>query len=100
MRIPGHNRGDVQPFIQLGCRLLRDGHRVRLATHARFRSFVASSSLEFYPLKGDPEKLSEFMVKTRGKVIPTTLNQLKEVSSCSLCGLYAMNPSFTDHYDS
>lgn len=73
-------RGDVQPFVQLGCRLMADGHRVRLATHARFRSFVTShEGLEFYPLKGDPTKLSEFMVKTRGRIIPTTIDQMQEV---------------------
>jgi hypothetical protein len=78
-------RGDVQPFVQLACRLMEDGHRVRLATHSRFRSFVTSyAGLEFYPLKGDPTKLSEFMVKTRGRVIPTTISQLKEVSGESV----------------
>ncbi|CAF5119929.1 unnamed protein product, partial [Rotaria sp. Silwood1] len=33
-------RGDVQPFIALGQRLHAAGHRVRLATHETFRSFV------------------------------------------------------------
>lgn len=71
--------------MQLGLRLMADGHRVRLATHSRFRSFVTTQGLEFYPLKGDPTKLSEFMVKTRGRVIPTTLGQLKEVSTIRVC---------------
>lgn len=31
------SRGDVQPFIALGCALQREhGHRVRIATHAAF----------------------------------------------------------------
>ena len=56
-------RGDVQPFILLGKRLQRDGHRVRLATHESFRDFVCKDNgLEFYPLAGDPAVLSEFMV--------------------------------------
>ena len=44
-------RGDIQPFVLLGERLRGDGHRVRLATHACYRTFVKESSgLEFYPL--------------------------------------------------
>jgi len=44
-------RGDVQPFIAIGCRLQQQwGHRVRLATHAVYRSFVEAAGLEFYPL--------------------------------------------------
>jgi hypothetical protein len=44
------SRGDVQPFIPIACRLARDGHRVRLATHAVFREFVESHGIEFFPL--------------------------------------------------
>ncbi|CAE7488862.1 UGT80A2, partial [Symbiodinium microadriaticum] len=75
-------RGDVQPFALLGKRLMADGHRVRLATHACFRDFVLSydgGGLEFYPLAGDPVKLSEFMVKTHGCIIPTDPGVLKQV---------------------
>ena len=44
-------RGDVQPFIAIGMRLARDwGHRVRVATHAVYRSFVEDAGLEFFPL--------------------------------------------------
>jgi len=74
------NRGDMQPFVQLGLRLQRDGHRVRLATHACFRDYVQGKGLEFYPLAGDPLKLSEFMVKTQGFVIPTTPELIMQVS--------------------
>lgn len=54
----------MQPFVQLGLRLLRDGHRVRLATHSCFEDYVRGVGLDFYPLAGDPLKLSEFMVRT------------------------------------
>lgn len=54
-------RGDVQPFVYLGQRLQKDGHRVRLATHAEYRADVEKGGLEFYPLAGDPRKLSEYM---------------------------------------
>jgi hypothetical protein len=70
----------VQPFILLGQKLQRDGHRVRLATHRNFRQLiVAESGLEFYPLGGDPHILSQFMVKTRGFVVPTTTEALSQV---------------------
>ena len=82
------SRGDMQPFVQLGLRLLQDGHRVRLATHACFRDAVTSKGLEFYPLAGDPLKLSEFMVKTQGFVIPTTPELLMEVRGV-LCSSYS-----------
>lgn len=69
----------MQPFVQLGRRLQQDGHRVRLATHACFRDYVVGKGLEFYPLAGDPLKLSEFMVKTQGFVIPTTPELMMQV---------------------
>lgn len=63
----------------LGQRLLRDGHRVRLATHACYRALATQGGLEFYPLGGDPQKLSEFMVRTHGCIIPTSTDLLLEV---------------------
>lgn len=51
------SRGDVQPFVALGNELQRSGHRVRLATHDTFKSFVTSAGLEFYPIGGDPAAL-------------------------------------------
>ncbi|CAF1105142.1 unnamed protein product [Rotaria sordida] len=63
-------RGDVQPFIALGQALRAIGHRVRLATHETFRSFVRGNGLEFYPLAGDPADLMSFMVKNAG-IIPS-----------------------------
>eukprot|EP01038_Epipyxis_sp_PR26KG_P006179 gene6179-8510_t len=69
-------RGDVQPFIYLGQSLKKDGHRVRLATHAEYRDdVVAKGGLEYYPLAGDPRKLSEYMVKTEGRLIPDLLSR-------------------------
>lgn len=51
------SRGDVQPFVALGQELQRRGHRVRLATHERFKSFVREAGPEFYPVGGDPAEL-------------------------------------------
>jgi hypothetical protein len=75
-------RGDVQPFALLGMKLLQDGHRVRLATHECYRQYVQSfggGGLEFFPLGGDPIKLSEFMVKTHGSILPTSTEFIKQV---------------------
>ena len=72
------SRGDVQPFLPIARRLARDGHRVRLATHALFREFVESHGIEFFPLAGDPRELMEYMVMTGGRLIPRHLDQLLE----------------------
>ncbi|TEA21368.1 Sterol 3-beta-glucosyltransferase UGT80B1 [Colletotrichum sidae] len=69
------SRGDVQPFIALGNELQTYGHRVRLATHDVFDSFVRKSQLEFYPIGGDPSELMAYMVKNPG-LIPS-LKSLK-----------------------
>ena len=70
------SRGDVQPFIALGKELQRYGHRVRLATHDVFESFVRESALEFYPIGGDPKELMAYMVKNPG-LIPS-MKSLRE----------------------
>lgn len=51
------SRGDVQPFVALGNELQKSGHRVRIATHEVFESFVRDASLEFFPIGGDPAEL-------------------------------------------
>ncbi|KAG4034668.1 hypothetical protein MFRU_002g00250 [Monilinia fructicola] len=61
------SRGDVQPFVALG-KILKStyGHRVRLATHPTFKSFVEENGLEFFSIGGDPSELMAFMVKNPG----------------------------------
>ena len=56
----------MQPFVALGCELVKHGHRVRLATHDCFRDFVLQSGLEFFPVGGDPADLMAYMVKNPG----------------------------------
>ncbi|KAF9026710.1 glycosyltransferase family 1 protein [Hymenopellis radicata] len=60
------SRGDVQPYVALGRRLSADGHRVRLATHETFRSFVCENGLEFFDIGGNPQDLMSYMVKNPG----------------------------------
>ncbi|KAF8894838.1 glycosyltransferase family 1 protein [Infundibulicybe gibba] len=62
------SRGDVQPYIALGKSLLKDGHRVRIATHETFKSFVSDSGLEFFSIGGDPQDLMSYMVKNPGLI--------------------------------
>ncbi|DBA00178.1 TPA: hypothetical protein N0F65_007803 [Lagenidium giganteum] len=69
-------RGDVQPFVAIALRLQKDGHRVRLATHAVYRDFVMEHDVEFYPLGGDPKELAAYMVKTGGHLIPLKMENL------------------------
>lgn len=61
------SRGDVQPFISIG-KVLHEkyGHRVRLATHLTFKTFVEENGLEFFFIGGDPVALMAFMVKNPG----------------------------------
>ncbi|KAI1379579.1 sterol glucosyltransferase [Hypoxylon crocopeplum] len=62
------SRGDVQPFVALGAELQKHGHRVRLATHNVFDSFVRAAGLEFYPIGGDPAELMAYMVRNPGLI--------------------------------
>jgi UDP:flavonoid glycosyltransferase YjiC (YdhE family) len=56
--------GDVQPYVALGQLLRKDGHRIRIATHEIFRSFVTDSGLEFFSIGGDPHELMSYMVRS------------------------------------
>lgn len=70
------SRGDVQPFVALGKTLQSTyGHRVRLATHGTFQSFVEKNGLEFFNIGGDPANLMAFMVKNPG--LMPGINSLK-----------------------
>ncbi|KAI9802552.1 MAG: hypothetical protein M1833_001624 [Piccolia ochrophora] len=64
------SRGDIQPFLKIGKVLREDyGHRVRIATHPAFKSFVEKDAkLEFFSIGGDPAELMAFMVKNPGLI--------------------------------
>ncbi|KAF1958177.1 UDP-Glycosyltransferase/glycogen phosphorylase [Byssothecium circinans] len=64
------SRGDIQPFLRIG-KILKENynHRVRIATHPAFKSFVENDSgLEFFSIGGDPSELMAFMVKNPGLI--------------------------------
>lgn len=62
------SQGDIQPFIALGKGLQASGHRVRLATHLKFRNEIIQNGLEFFDIGGDPEQLMAFMVQNPGLI--------------------------------
>ncbi|KAF8490722.1 hypothetical protein JB92DRAFT_3090591 [Gautieria morchelliformis] len=57
------SRGDVQPYIALGKRLLEEGHRVRIATHGEFKEWIEAYNIEFAYVGGDPAELMRICVE-------------------------------------
>ena len=53
------SRGDVQPFLPLSLRLMANGHSVKLAAPSRFKNLVEGYGVQFFPLPGEPEDLSQ-----------------------------------------
>ena len=53
------SRGDVQPFLALAVGLQKAGHVVKLAAPHRFEEFVSAYGVQFIPLAGDPEIISQ-----------------------------------------
>jgi sterol 3beta-glucosyltransferase len=53
------SRGDVQPFIALALGLQSAGHQVELAAPHRFKEFASVYGVQFVPLAGDPEIISQ-----------------------------------------
>ncbi len=61
------SRSEVQRFLAIGTLLKeKNGHRVRLATHAKFERFVSDAGLDFFNIGGDPGELVEYMVGNPG----------------------------------
>ncbi|GAU13332.1 hypothetical protein TSUD_42860 [Trifolium subterraneum] len=55
-------------ILVVGTRGDEYGHRVRLATHANFKTFVRSAGVNFYPLGGDPRVLAGYMARNKGLI--------------------------------
>lgn len=51
-------RGDVQPFVALGCALTKAGHSVRIGAPAASEPLVRSYGLRFVPIADGPNELS------------------------------------------
>ena len=59
------SRGDIQGYLQIGKVLkVHYGHRVRIATHPRFKDLVEQDALlEFHSIGGDPTELVSYRLK-------------------------------------
>ena len=57
------SRGDVQPYIALCKRLLEEGHRPKIATHAEFKAWVTKHGIEYATVDGDPAELMRICVE-------------------------------------
>ncbi|KAF9354526.1 Sterol 3-beta-glucosyltransferase [Mortierella sp. AD094] len=57
------SRGDVQPYIALCKRLMKDGHKCRISTHAEYKDWIEGHGIEFGLVGGDPAELIELCVE-------------------------------------
>jgi UDP:flavonoid glycosyltransferase YjiC (YdhE family) len=73
--------GDVQPYVALGQQLVKDGHRVRIATHETFKDFVTGAGLEFFSIGGDPQDLMSYMVKSELNALNTSIQSTYFINS-------------------
>jgi sterol 3beta-glucosyltransferase len=54
--------GDVQPIVALGRGLSDAGYAVRIVTLESFEPMVRGQGLEFFPVKGDTQALTNEMM--------------------------------------
>ncbi|MFN6497067.1 MAG: glycosyltransferase [Nostoc sp. DedQUE01] len=59
------SRGDIQPYCALGIGLKRAGHKVTVATHKNFESFIRQFDLEFAPIAGNFQEMLQSDVGIR-----------------------------------
>lgn len=57
------SRGDVQPYLAIARGLLKEGHTVRIATHAEFKGVVEQHGCQFREVAGDPGLLMQIMIE-------------------------------------
>jgi sterol 3beta-glucosyltransferase len=57
------SRGDVQPYIALCKDLLKEGHKVRIATHAEFEPWIRKHGIDFGKVDGNPAELMRICVE-------------------------------------
>lgn len=81
-------RGDVQPFVALGKRLLQEGMEVRLCTHERFRAFVEQHGLTYAFMNDDLLRFADTeggrtLTQSKGNVLKA-MREMKPVYARTL----------------
>lgn len=61
------SRGDVEPFVALGLRLLQEGYEIRLIAPVPFKAFAESYGIEFVAINSDPDELGQLFANQAGK---------------------------------
>nr|ODN91658.1 hypothetical protein L204_05646 [Cryptococcus depauperatus CBS 7855] len=59
------SRGDVQPYIALGLRLMQDKHKVIIVTHGEFKTWIEGYGIEHRQAGGDPTALMKLSQEHR-----------------------------------
>ncbi|PPQ91672.1 hypothetical protein CVT25_012885 [Psilocybe cyanescens] len=59
------SRGDVQPYIALGVRLMKEGHTVTIVTHEEYRDWVVGFGIQHRTAGGDPGALMKLSVENK-----------------------------------
>ena len=59
------SRGDVQPYIALGLRLKKEGHRVTIVTHEEYKEWIVGFGIEHRIAGGDPGALMKLSVENK-----------------------------------
>ena len=60
------SRGDVEPFVALGLRLMNEGFLVRLIAPKTFRQLVETTGIEFIPIDSNPDELGQLFANSAG----------------------------------
>jgi UDP:flavonoid glycosyltransferase YjiC (YdhE family) len=53
------SRGDIQPYLALGVGLQRAGYTVRLTTHDTFKELITRYGLDFWPIGGNIQEITQ-----------------------------------------
>ena len=77
------SRGDVQPYIALGRRLQKEGHKVTIVTHEEYKEWVTGFGVDHRTAGGDPGALMKLSVEN--KVFRHRLRPRPRSDSSCLC---------------
>lgn len=70
------SRGDVQPIVALGRGLADAGYTVRMVTMRNFEAIVRQQGLDFLPVDGDAQALTNAMINDGGRTRGLNLFQM------------------------